>query len=501
MGGGRKRGGRPTGNSTPSTEPAAAPSWWLPLALAAGVGAVIWALGWGGAGAQMLGWGGAGAPAEGGAALSGSMMPCEGRELEAPTPLMRAAMMGDADTTRQLAQSGRGGHPNACVTGGLTALHFALNGRMNQMQDDRLVRELRGAHEDCVAQLLAAGADPMVGHLSALWYAASFRNYEVLALTARAGADVNDRADGGWSLLHEVSASKASGMARFFMKPEIDPKILALMRLQPLSPLAHPSAEPFNLPRLQAACTSDDVSLLIEQGAEVDWADEKGRTALHIAAGDAVLPAVEALLGAGADPNLAGPDGATALHRAAGASHDLTEAVVGALLAAGADPSLKDDYGRAPAVVAVSPAIRLKLSTGQAAQKEAEVADEEPLEPEPELEAAAAAAGWSVARVGLGEGGRRRLGRRCDFDVVEASEMDNARFRRDYLSRRRPVLIKRGAARMVEEGRWTRANLTALLRKHKVQLAAGQVPYAAHYGIAEKPAGIRAYLGAMESYE
>ena len=99
MGAGRKRGGGATSSSTPATKPAAVPSWWLALALAAGVGAAIWAL--------LLGWGGAGAPAEGGAALSGSMMPCEGPELEAPTPLMRAAMMGDADTTRQLAQSGR----------------------------------------------------------------------------------------------------------------------------------------------------------------------------------------------------------------------------------------------------------------------------------------------------------------------------------------------------------------------------------------------------------
>ena len=144
--------------------------------------------------------------------------------------------------------------------------------------------------------LLEAGADPMVGHLSALWYAASFRNYEMLALTARAGADTNDRADGGWSLLHEVSASKASGMARFFMKPAIDPQLLKLMRLQPLSPSPDTSdvsieaindeSEAYTLPRLQNSCLSDDLVLLIEHGAVVDWQDDKNRSALHIASGD-----------------------------------------------------------------------------------------------------------------------------------------------------------------------------------------------------------------------
>jgi len=235
--------------------------------------------------------------------------PPDGPELQAPTPLMRAAMMGDAAMMQELlaAPASRRGSVNAAVTGGITALHFALNGRLNQMQDDALVRNLQGDHETCVKLLLDADADPMVGHLSALWYAASFRNYEILALTARAGADTNDRADGGWSLLHEVSASKASGMARFFMKPEIDAQLLRLMRLQPLQPLSLPAAsgdgggenygggngaggvdtseqedrtaevEAYSLPRLQSACQSDDLVLLIEQGAVVDFQVQRKR--------------------------------------------------------------------------------------------------------------------------------------------------------------------------------------------------------------------------------
>jgi hypothetical protein len=37
-----------------------------------------------------------------------------------------------------------------------------------------------------------------------------------------------------------------------------------------------------------------------------------------------------------------------------------------------------------------------------------------------------------------------------------------------------------------------------LLRASKVKLSAGQVPYAQHYGIAEKPLSIKGYLGAMD---
>ena len=364
----------------------------------------------------------------------------------------------------------RRGSVNAAVTGGLTALHFALNGRMNQMQDDALVRQLQGQHEECMALLLEAGADPMVGHLSALWYAASFRNYEMLALTARAGANTNDRADGGWSLLHEVSASKASGMARFFMKPAIDPQLLQLMRLQPLSsPQLQSSAdmvsggamtvesEAYTLSRLQNSCQSDDLVLLIEHGAVVDWQDEKNRSALHIASGDCVLLAVQALLQAGANPNLAGPDGASPLHRAVVSGQGpLAEQTVAALLEAGADPLQRDDYGRASTELASTAKLRQQLwraanahthdaQTGFAAPEsdELQAADDLAVANE-ELEAAMGetnlphtvggdAGGWSTLVVGDGVGrlrGPPSTPRHCDFDVVDAAEMDNVRFRR-----------------------------------------------------------------------
>jgi ankyrin repeat protein len=392
---------------------------------------------------------------------------------------MRAAMMGNAAMLRELlaAPVARRGSVNAAVTGGLTALHFALNGRMNQMQDDALVRQLQGQHEECMALLLDAGADPMVGHLSALWYAASYRNYEMLALTVRAGANTNDRADGGWSLLHEVSASKASGMARFFMKPAIDPQLLQLMRLQPLStPQLHGSgdngtggsraaeSEAYMLPRLQNSCQSDDLVLLIEHGAVVDWQDEKNRSALHVASGDCVLPAVRALLQAGANPNLRGPDGASPLHRAVVSGHGpLAEQTAAALLEAGADPLQLDDYGRAPTEVASTEKLRQQLwraanvrtsvaqTVAAAPEGDAlEVADNLAVATEEDLAVvtddaatvitnntprivAGNTGGWSALLAGDGVGrlhGPPSAPRHCDFDVVDAAEMDNVRFRR-----------------------------------------------------------------------
>ena len=81
---------------------------------------------------------------------------------------------------------------------GQSALHFALQGRMNQMQQPELVRQLSGDHEAIIGLLLAAGADPMVGHLSALWYSASDADHAACAAA---------RSEGGAAERREWSAS------------------------------------------------------------------------------------------------------------------------------------------------------------------------------------------------------------------------------------------------------------------------------------------------------
>lgn len=88
--------------------------------------------------------------------------------------------------------------------------------------------------------------------------------------------------------------------------------------------------------------------VLVDAGAEIDWRDRVGRTALsHAAEGPRVEP-VRFLLDAGAAVDALDDDGLTPLLRGV-FSMDTSEAVVAALVAAGADVSVRDpDYGMTP---------------------------------------------------------------------------------------------------------------------------------------------------------
>lgn len=56
-------------------------------------------------------------------------------------------------------------------------------------------------------------------------------------------------------------------------------------------------------------------------GAKIDAVDERGRTALYVAAAEGQLSIVEWLLSSGADPQHVGADGRTPLHAAAANGH------------------------------------------------------------------------------------------------------------------------------------------------------------------------------------
>ena len=99
--------------------------------------------------------------------------------------------------------------------------------------------------------------------------------------------------------------------------PKIDPALLDLMGLKPLA-WTTGEVEHYSLAKLQDAIAPVDAAMLLEAGHVVDWADETGRTALHVASGDGVPGAVELLLAAGASATAAdGKHGMTPLHRCA----------------------------------------------------------------------------------------------------------------------------------------------------------------------------------------
>ena len=98
-----------------------------------------------------------------------------------------------------------------------------------------------------------------------------------------------------------------------------------------------------------AAGRHQDVAKLLEDGADTEFADRNGYTALSEAAIAGQTVVVGQLLRAGADPNKPAKDGRTALHRAA--VHSWMP-VLRLLLENGADPSLTDSNGKTAAEVA-----------------------------------------------------------------------------------------------------------------------------------------------------
>lgn len=88
------------------------------------------------------------------------------------------------------------------------------------------------------------------------------------------------------------------------------------------------------------------VGALLDGGMPVDWKDERGRTALHLASKAGI---VERLLLAGADVNIQDADKKTPLHSAIGYPE-----IVRLLLEHGADPTVRNKQGLTPADIALA---------------------------------------------------------------------------------------------------------------------------------------------------
>jgi ankyrin repeat protein len=250
------------------------------------------------------------------------------------TPLMYAALYGDADSVRRLLEAGA--DPNARNESASTALMWAV--------DDPAKTRLLLEHK------ADANARSENGRTPLLIAADRFGAAPVLKLLLDAGAHVNFAGLRGSTALGEAASIADEAAFRLLLDRGADPKTagasaLALARragcafcfdtlLQAATPQVLAGAAVLSTPpREDAAGTK----VFLDHGVAPGAKDPEGRTLLMRAANSDLLPleAVNALLERGAEVNAKDPAGRTALDfaRRRGATP-----VVEALLKAGATP-------------------------------------------------------------------------------------------------------------------------------------------------------------------
>ena len=98
------------------------------------------------------------------------------------------------------------------------------------------------------------------------------------------------------------------------------------------------------LPFLQEVGPAENIQCLYELGANLDVADNEGRTALSYAAERSHIPVIQTLLDVKANPNKIDGKGRTPLHYAAARS----SRIVQLFILAGADAEVQDSQGKTP---------------------------------------------------------------------------------------------------------------------------------------------------------
>lgn len=229
----------------------------------------------------------------------------EARDRFANTVIIRAAAAGHAELVELLIQRGS------------DVDHRNLKG------STALLRAVQGNHRDVAQALLEHGASlETIGQANTLLSAAAFNGSDrVVDLLLEFGADpVELDSTGKGPLVYAAARGFDSIVAKL-----LDAGVEANLRYaHDLTALMWAAGHANDAPEPDGLAT---VKLLVERGARLDEVDDRGRTALMIAAERGHPLIVEWLLQAGADATLADKEGKTAADLAA--SPAVTAALAG----------------------------------------------------------------------------------------------------------------------------------------------------------------------------
>lgn len=285
----------------------------------------------------------------------------DAKSIHGESALRGASRDGQFDLVRILLEAGADSSRlewtplmQAVALGTLEGVREELRRRSDLAARDRwdrtpfLVSAAGGAPEKAELLLQAGSGLDERGHCgaTALMLAVRSDHAGMVAWLLRAGADVDARNEFGDTALLKASAFGATRSVRLLLDAGADPRAEDRHNSQPISSATNPEI----------------VRMLMAAGADLNFRDGQGYTALTRAAEEGDEEMVAALLAMGAPPDYQSVC-EQALHRAA--KTDSAE-VVKVLLQAGADPNLPDVDDWTPLMWRQTPGVARRLLAGGA---------------------------------------------------------------------------------------------------------------------------------------
>jgi len=280
------------------------------------------------------------------------------------TSVVDALLIGDAQRVQEFLHADPQLVNSRLAPGGSdapTLLHLAARAGLAEMVE-LLISE--GADVNAEAQ---DGATPL--HETTYWLYAG--GPEVAAVLLAHGAEVDAQDDYGSTSLHfALNSPHQTELMAALLAAGADPDIADDEGRTPLHLAVHVDQQEMHYVRAAAGLAGRPVSdvlsalarsgsklamdALLSGGANIDAGDNRGVTALHIAAYSGYADAVDILLARGASARAKTNDGRTPLHQVAmgDGSHPVRRHMAQALLANGADVTAKNAAGKTPADVA-----------------------------------------------------------------------------------------------------------------------------------------------------